>query len=132
MTNHPADTPDEGRSLPDMSTAVDLGDGLTAVIAVSPDGERWPWLAHLGVGATDADGGCCCAHCAPHEQTGPLTAAQRLALGLQCRAITARGRRCAKPAADLASGVCAWHRHDAAPQPPAEDRLEIPTDHPGT
>jgi hypothetical protein len=83
----------ENVSLPDVT--VPLGDGQVAAECIRPDGGRTFWILVPG---GDAGQGCACRRCAPHEQTGRLSAAVKIALGRTCAHVHPRtGLRCRQP-----------------------------------
>lgn len=99
-------TPTIAEHLYDADAVVCFGNARP-VVAVDPDGTLWPWL----LGRRGAPQGCCCADCAPHEQTGPLPQHVRARLN-QCGAIGSTTRRRCNNQVKPPGRYCHQHRGD--------------------
>jgi hypothetical protein len=103
-------TDDTDKSIPDMATAICLGDGRHIAWCIGPDGGSTVWLLAASDGAPE---GCAKRCCAPHEQPGrklPEKMREKLGLVHYCGAITARGTPC-KARVQLEGEHC--FQHDA-------------------
>lgn len=90
-----------------LATETDLHEpsGLRVGWAVATDGTAWPWL--VSPAGDDADQGCHCRNCAPHDQLGTLP--ERYRPVARCRRPRRDGKPCRTPVAR--PGVaCANHR----------------------
>lgn len=104
----------------------DVGGGhRSAFVAVTADGRDVLWLVDHDHAddSDDADYGCACQRCAPHERTGPLPA--------HVRGLVARAKpRCGRPRADgrpcrnvVATCGDACHHHRPPTHAEAVERL---------
>jgi hypothetical protein len=98
------------RGIPDLEASIWLDDDMYLITVVGADGGTWPWV----VCEDEAEWGCACPCCCPHEQPGRLPSEYRYRLEprneRQCGApTTTTGRPCRRPVREPGDH-CSWHR----------------------